>query len=484
MNKKPPSLSSIEDLRRRVREVLPEYGDVLVNLMDSLAAGPRIVAASEVALSPLCVFALSTLYTAIRTASGTARSGSRQAREITRLLKRIRRVRLAWLDAWLDRLGVPATDLGEWRVRVLDATNFPRPKSPTLERGYVHGVDGMRPGHALSVLAERVADGSWTLPLEIEVVPVGQAPAAFGATQLAGFIAQHGWDPEDILAIDAGYTNAPTLKPMVATGANLLGRLSGRRVLFEPPPPYSGRGRPPIRGRKIQLWDGRTLPKTASCDEQVQVGDGRRFCITAWDDVRMRQWPERALTLYRVIEYRANGTRRFKKPLWLIYVGTAAAPLPAQARAIYGARFSIEHAFRFLKGELGLVSAQFNGPGASDRVRLWVEMVATSMWELFAMREQARPAPERRSAPEAKAPQAQPVPAAPEATQPSPQPTPTPHVTPGAVRKQVLAIFLRLGIERPTPLSRGKSPGRATGTRFLPRKRHWIFRKRKPMRAA
>jgi hypothetical protein len=108
-----------------------------------------------------------------------------------------------------------------------------------------------------------------------------------------------------------------------------------------------------------------------------------------------------------------------------------------------------------------LCSGQFNGEGALERVQLWVELVATAMWEVFALRQQATaPAAEPAAAGRAR------------------------RLTPGAVRKQALAIFTRVGIERPTPVSRGKSPGRAEGTEFEPRKRFKIFRKRKPKRAA
>ena len=469
MNKNTASLASIEDLRRRVRKVLPDYGDTLLTIIDALAAGPRIAAPSEVSLSPLCVFALSTLYSALRTASETARPGSKRARSLKQLLKRVRRQREAWLDEWGRALGVPDSELGSWGVFVLDATNYSRPNAPTVRRGYAHGADGMRPGHALSVLARRVASGSWTLPLQIDLVPVGEAPGAHGAQQIVDFIATHGWAPEDVLAVDAGYTNVPTMRPMVEAAVNLVGRISGRRVLFRapgPPPVKPKRGRRRLYGARVQLWDQRTLPK-AALDEEVRLEDGRRFEITRYDeraDATLARSTHHALFASdRVIEYRASGQRRFRRPLWLIYVGAMKAPLPAsrRARSIYAARFSIEHGFRFLKRELGLVSGQFNGEGALDRAQLWVELVATAFWELFAMSQQARAASATAGADATSKP-----------------------VTPGAVRKQVVAIFARLALERPTPVSRGKSPGRPDGTRFEPRKRHRIFRKRKPKRAA
>lgn len=55
----------------------------------------------------------------------------------------------------------------------------------------------------------------------------------------------------------------------------------------------------------------------------------------------------------------------------------AQAPTPRQAEAIYDERFSVEHAIRFGKQELGLVSGQFNGLAAEGREQTWVELVAT-----------------------------------------------------------------------------------------------------------
>lgn len=442
---------------------MPEYARTLLNTIEALAVGTRIGTAGEVTLSPLFGFALSTLYSALRSAAQTQRGSQANRRDLKQVLKRLRRARLLWLDAWAERFTVPDPELDPWRVRVLDATDYPRPKAVTVQRGYAHGASGMGVGHVLSVLSERVAGGSWIVPLEIEVVPVGEGPSAFGARQIVEFIAKQGWEPDEMLTIDAGYTNVPTLRPMVEAGALLLGRISGRRVLFRPPPrapAKRGPGRPRIRGDKIKLWDQRTLP-TPALDEAFELDDKRRFEVARYDDVRMRTWPEQRLTLYRVIEYRPDGRRRFKRPLWLIYAGSVPAPSPRQARALYGARFSIEHSFRFLKGELGLVSGQFNGEGALGREALWVEMVATAFWELFALRgtivgESA----------------------------PGSDSTPVPHVTPGAVRKQGLGIFVKLGITRPTPTSRGKSPGRAEATTLEPRKRYKVFRKRKRKRAA
>ena len=329
ITKNSASGESIHDLHQRVLQALPYRDEMLLNLIDALAVGPRPATPSEVALSPLWGFACSTLY-----------SGLRQGADPSTLTP-LRQARLQWWQQWGEALYEPDPGLGPWRVRVLDATNYDRPKTRTVRVGYVHGAEGMKPGHGLSVLSERVAEGSWYLPLEIALIPVEQSPTEFGAEQIVDYVRRYGWQPEEVLAVDAAYTNEPTLRPMVEAGVNVLGRVSSKRVFYLPPPPYSGHGRPRVRGRKIKLNDQRTLPEP-NWQQRVEGAGGGWYEISQWVDVRMRKWPTQPLVLYRVWEYRADGTRRYKRPLWLIYVGRVAAPKPSEAQAIYDFRFGIE----------------------------------------------------------------------------------------------------------------------------------------------
>jgi hypothetical protein len=210
----------------------------------------------------------------------------------------------------------------------------------------------MKPGHTLSILSEPVAEGSWTLPLEIALVEVGLSATEYGAQQVANLIKRHGWNPDDVLTVDAGYTNAPTLKLIKNAGANVLGRVSGKRVFYLPPPPYSGFGRPKVRGRKIKLSDARTLPP-ADAFERVTQPDGSYYEISRWNDMRMRKWPPQGLVLYRVIEYKVTGEQRYKRPLWLIYVAAneeMPIPTPTQGQAIYDCRFSIRSGCNYYAG--------------------------------------------------------------------------------------------------------------------------------------
>src|SRR5690606_15409693 len=121
---------------------------------------------------------------------------------------------------------------------------------------------------------------------------------------------------------------------------------------------------------------------------------GRRIEVSRWNDLRIKKWPTQALTLYRVIEYKADGQPRYKRPLWLIFVPLEQSlPTPRQAEAIYDERFQGEHSIRFLKQQLGLSAGQFNGPEAEGRLQVWVEMVGTAFWLLWALRALAHEQP-------------------------------------------------------------------------------------------
>ena len=164
----------------------------------------------------------------------------------------------------------------------------------------------------------------------------------------------------------------------------------------------------------------------------------------------MRQWPKQPLMLSRVIESRADGRRRYKRSLWLIFVPATPEtepPTPCEGHAIYEERFGIEHSIRFQKHELGLTAGQFSSTGAEGRVQVWVEMVATVLWFLWALSELAKA----------------------EGKMTVPKWWRSGKMTPGAVRKMAGGLLLGLRWKKPEPKPRGKSPGRAKGTRLEPR---------------
>lgn len=332
------SLQIVQELRDAVAQSFKVESSVLLNLIDALVVGPRPESAVEIALSPAFGYDFSNVYAACY------RSALELADDLSQddWLQGTRAARLAWLEAQNVPSPNPAT--GKWNIRILDATDYPRPKTTTVELGYVHSAQGMTRGHGLSMLSQRVGEGSWTLPLEIGWIPPKTHPIAYGVAQIEQFVERHGWKSDQALVVDAQYTVATFLKPIQTLGISTLGRVANNRVFYLPPPKYKGFGRPPVRGRKIKLSDERTLPKIDQ-QEVIELEDGGRIEISRWDDVRMRQWPGQPLALYRVIEYRADGSRRYQRPLWLIFVPATQEtelPTPRQAQAMYEERFGIE----------------------------------------------------------------------------------------------------------------------------------------------
>src|SRR5215813_11783724 len=123
------SKASIEDFRDHVAQSLRPASGVLINLIDVLAIGPRPASPVEMTLSPLWSDRWSRLYTAI----------DRASQELAETiadddwLRRLREERLAWLASQNATSINPAT--GQWSVRFLDATDYPRPKTETVKLG-------------------------------------------------------------------------------------------------------------------------------------------------------------------------------------------------------------------------------------------------------------------------------------------------------------------------------------------------------------
>ena len=449
------STQSVQDFRQAVAGSFDSSGDVLLNIIDALVVGPAPGSPVALNFSPVCAYGYSSLYQGLRRA--TAALGPDI--EADDWLRRLRQARLDWLAAHPPAPLRP--DLGEWKLRILDATNHSRPQVRTVQLSYVHGADGMKPGIGLSVLAERVGEGSWTLPLEIGWMPVAGGPTIYGAEQIKAFVVAHGWSPEYILDVDSQYTVHPFLAPVVAAGVSVLGRVRNNRVCYLPVLTYEGVGRPAQLGDPFRLSDPTTHPP-ADWQEEWALAKGGRVVARGWREVRQKGWASQPLTLYQVVEYRADGRPRYQRPLWLLFVGgqpasplptARPAPTPREADAIYDERFSIEHMIRFEKQELGLVSGQFNGPAAEGREQTWVELVATAGWMLWALRDLGAGE-----------------------TAGLPAWWRSRKLTPGALRRLAGALFVGLEWRKPAVKPRGKSPGRAEGETQQPRPRFKVHR--------
>lgn len=126
--------ASIDDFRDRVGQSLGPASGVLINLIDVLAIGPRPASPVELTLSPLWGYKWSSLYTGIN------RAGKELAETIEDddWLRQLRKERLDWLASHPRASPCPATGTG--RVRIMDACDYPRPKTSAVKLGCVHGA--------------------------------------------------------------------------------------------------------------------------------------------------------------------------------------------------------------------------------------------------------------------------------------------------------------------------------------------------------
>lgn len=122
------------------------------------------------------------------------------------------------------------------------------------------------------MLAERVGEGSWTLPIEIAWMPPEQSPTSFGAEQFKAFVALLGWSANEVPDVDLQYAVRPFLEPVTAAGVNVLGRVRNNRCFHLPVASYSDCGRPAQPGANFKLNDAGTFKVKIKLFRQIVSG--------------------------------------------------------------------------------------------------------------------------------------------------------------------------------------------------------------------
>jgi len=162
-----------------------------------------------------------------------------------------------------------------------------------------------------------------------------------------------------------------------------LARLACNRVLYGPPPPPTGkRGRPRVHGAKLALG----APGNPERQEMARVL-GQEVRLSAWYNQHLKKLPSLVGLVLRVEFLKADGTVRYKRPLWLFWSGPQEIGL-ADVATMYLLRFTIEHFFRFAKQRLGLLAAHL---GNLTPIETWVQVVALAYWQLLLSRHLVKP---------------------------------------------------------------------------------------------
>ncbi len=243
------------------------------------------------------------------------------------------------------------------------------------------------------------------------------------ATRTAATIAQvknvlrrlrGGGEAAPLFVFDAGYSAAALADGLAGCPVHVLVRLAAGSVFYAEPVAWEGKyGRPARRGAAVHCLEpedfeaaaagsgprGRKkpLPPNPEPDETlvlpgtplygtVRAGAWHRVCPLIHGDrgwfAGRQELPALRGTLVHVTVERLPDGRDPHRAMWLWHSGPGPLSLDELWRA-YLARFDIEHAFKLIKGTLGLTAAKIRSPEQADR---WARLLMAAHAQLLLAR--------------------------------------------------------------------------------------------------
>lgn len=408
---------------------LTNYRDAQFELIDALLVNQRANSFAELSLSPVHKRGWASSYMAVEAGN--------QAEE------------------WLSSLLLEQLPTSGVVVLPIDTTVWSHPSARTLA-GLVYehsptpakGKHTAVKGHVYSLLTwtpERA--GSWALPLSSKRLLPAEKAVEIGVDQVKTACRQQ--RSSALLAIvgDGKYGNHRFFGPLRDEPCAVVARLRRDRVLYGPPPPYSGRGRPRKHGRRFAFKEPETWPEP---EVEMQFNDDR------WGQVQLRAWsrlhakPD-ADTEFTVLQAAVQCQRdKRPHPIWLGFIGAA----PYTIRDVwlwFDHRWSIEPSIRFRKRLLYWTLPAFQ---ASQRCDHWTRLTELAYWQLFLAREVVR-------------------------DRPLPWQKTQTKLTPGRVLQSMAPLFAQLGSPTCPVKRRGKSPGWTKGRKRSPPPRYKVVKRGK-----
>jgi hypothetical protein len=428
--------TKISEFRKAVYQSLRRRADTLFDLIDALTVAGQV--SSPVALSEEKPFRrkFGSVYDGLE-------SGEMDIGEILSLLP--------------DCVPEASETIAGYNVYAVDATANEHEQAETLpDRSVLKSSQNepIRYGHKYSWLVRLIKFGtSWVAPVDIERISTEATDTKVAAVQVQELDLR---DPQaKVIVADSRYEEHLFLGIFERLKHTFgLIRISSNRVLSEEPvpKPKGSRGAPRKHGQPFQL-NGAHRPADQS--ETFQLGK-QTVRVQAWQKLHFKKLATLMGTLLQIEFLKADGTPRYKRPMWLCWTGPQNVALPDLCR-MYLWRFAIEHLFRFLKQHMGL-----NSNRSPDLVsaQQWMWLCALAYWQLLLMRDRVkedRPAwyPRKRE-----------------------QRT---KLTPYQVQRSALIFLLELGTPALKPRPAGKGTGRPKHYHPTPRTRYPVVFKSKKM---
>ena len=427
--------------RREVYQSFEQRADAGMDLVDALTSAPTVRSPVELSETALFRRRFSSVYDFLK--SGRI------------VLPRLRQVLFRHQPE-------EAETIAGYEIYAVDCTGDPAPEAKTLpDRGQSKKgrTAPLEVGHTYSWLVRLVERGtSWCMPLDIARVPTESTDSQVGGEQVSA-LAKHQSRPKVVVA-DSLYCNATFLSIFLTLQfVYALVRIRSNRVLYEEPPErqLGQLGRPRKHGPKFKLSEPSRAPDRVETCTLL----GQQVRLLAWTNLHFYQLSFLVGMVLSVQFLKADGTPRFKRPLYLFWTGPTSVALADLAR-MYLWRFAIEHMFRFLKQHLGLTAS--NSPNLQGRLR-WLWCCALAYCQLLFIRHKVA---DRRPA-----------------WHPTYVRGRLRPLTPRQVQRVALPFLLELGSPAFPTQPAGKGSGRLPGYRPEPRKRHPVVKKsRKRPKAA
>ena len=347
-------------------------------------------------------------------------------------------------------------ELAGCEIYGLDCTPNEREEAETLEdRGSLKAQkeDPVRYGHKYSWLVRLIHWGtSWVAPVDVRRVDSRLSDSELGALQVEEADLRH--PKQKVMVADSLYGNHIFLAVfLVVKHAYALVRLRSNLVFYERPKPHikGKKGAPAKHGAKFKL----SQPSRAADRTETFLLGEQTVKLAAWQGLHFKKLSALVGMVLRVEFLRADGTPRYKRPMWLFWTGPETVGLEDLCR-MYLWRFAIEHMFRFLKQHMGLNANQSTDLVSTDH---WMWLCALAYWQLLLMRDEVK----------ASRPAWYPAGTRPE----------TKGLTPGQVQRSAFGYLVQLGTPARDTRKAGKGKGRSKGYHQVARTRYPVIKKAK-----